>query len=204
MKKGQTKTIKIPGRWSGESVKIDAYYLGAGQFSKCYTHDGFVYSFVKDGQRESDYSKQALSTIRESGNPHIPEFENLNNLDSFDGQIYKSPLYNPLKNGEIHAWQTAKKLKNIWESHWVNSDINLSGYESNLILIEKFKESGKFTDQLINAIELINDAGHEYGENYILEFPLRNMVVNSIGDLILLDVLFNVNAILEKRKHQKS
>lgn len=201
MKKGDFKTIELPGKWTGESVKIYAQFLGAGAFAKCYKYGESVYSYVKDGKRESDYSKQAIAGLRNLKNCHIPDIENLNNLENFDGQVYKSKFYNDLTNKSINAWNQAKILKKVWRNHEIG--LHETGYTDNLILINEFKNAG-INENIINAIDEINTACHDYGEDYYMEFPTRNLKVDESGNLILLDIIFNQRAIRERPKWNRS
>jgi len=104
MKKGQYKRLRIPTNRFGESIEIDSEYLSKGEFATCYKSGEWVYSFVKNGEKESDYSKQAIAVFVDNKNPHIPNFERLEDLEGFDGEIntqYLIMIFRLLKNNRL-------------------------------------------------------------------------------------------------------
>jgi hypothetical protein len=189
MKKGESKIISIPGKWENESLKIEVEFLGKGSFTTCYTDKKSVYSFVKTyGLKEVDYSKQGIA-LYTSNNPYIPDFKILGDLDNFE--VFKSPLYHPLKKENKIAWNEAKILTKIWSHYFGNS--SKSNYDINKDLI--IDCTGLLTDELIEALTSINDAMSNYGDTYRFEFPVRNLAVDDTGHLILLDIIFNTHAL---------
>ena len=194
MKKNQIVKIKIPNENPNsreDFIIINARFLGAGEFAKCFLYDNFVYSFVKYGNRESDYSKEAISLYTDENNPHIPEFEKLDSPSDFY-MIFKSPYYKELTTENKEAWKIAKELKRIWQN--TQYSIHKNGWNTNEDIINRLKESAIIPDSIIEAIESINVACSNYGLDYYLEFPKRNLKVNDNGELILLDCIFNSKA----------
>lgn len=186
MKTGDIKRIKILNGW-GEEFPIDARYLGRGAFATCYEADGFVYSFVKanDAHNHTDYSKEALSEWASGLN--VPEFEKMGIME--DGRaLYKSPLYNPLTPKNKVAWNQFR----ILESAWKKTSYKKFGYEFNYTLIDSVRDV--LPIELIESLESINSACSNYGDSYYFEFPRRNLKIDSNGNLILLDVIFNSHA----------
>lgn len=193
MKHGDYKKITIIDSW-GESKQIDAQFLGKGAFATCYhVNESVVYSFVKNG-RESDYSKEAISLFCNQNNPYIPKIDKLGIYGNDTGILYSMPYYHPLKAQHKDAWHEFKTLKLIHEQtkgEYIHN--NLNGYEFNNAFIANLR--GHVSDDLLDALININDSCADYGLYYRFEFATRNLKVDSSGHLILLDVIFNAEAL---------
>ena len=185
----KTKTIILPN-----GSKLQARFLGAGSFAKCYlAEDGFVYSFLKQDTSEFDYSKEGIALWADSDNSHIPQIESLGEDDK-NNQVYKSVYYsNSLQAKNKAAWQEYKTLKKIWltvKSEYGNDHNNQI---INLARAEGVKES------ICDALQSINDAlGNYSARDYFFEFRPVNLKVSDSGELILLDVIYNKKALNQK------
>lgn len=178
MKKGDIKKI----RFCNESH--NAEFLGKGSFNTCYVLNNSVVCFVKIGRdsNHTDYSKDILKDSIDS--PHIPLIEYLD--DNYQHKIYKMPLYKKLTTGSP-AYKQAKILNKKWLEF--QYDTKKENYYNNQNLI--FSLVGILPESLIEALHSINDNSVNYSYNYRFEFPLRNMMEDESGNLILLDVIFN-------------
>jgi hypothetical protein len=185
MKKGDLKTITILDNW-GKSVKIEARFLGRGSFAACYEIDGVVYSFVKQGKRETDYSKEAIAEF--AIGEHLPNIEKIGFFDN-GTMLFKSKLYQPLTPEHKTAWKQFR----IMESAWKKCEIGESDYNFNYEVIEALR--GQIEPSIIESLESLVDACGNYGDSYRLEFNKRNLKVDETGKLILLDVIFNRKAL---------
>jgi hypothetical protein len=185
MKKGDLKKITILDGW-GEPVKIEAEFLGRGDFATCYKVDEVVYSFVKQGERETDYSKEAAAEF--AIGEHLPDIEKIGTFD--DGtMLFKSKLYQPLTPEHKTAWKQFR----ILESAWKKCRVSESDYNFNYEIIQTLR--GQIEPSIIESLESLVDACGNYGNSYKLEFARRNLKVDETGKLILLDVIFNRKAL---------
>lgn len=189
MKKGDIKTIKIPSKWAEEIEEIQAEFLGAGEFARCYRKDNTVYSFVSSHKKEVDYSKQAIAGIN-TKNIFIPDIENLGILGNIGIMVYKMAFYQDLKPENKTAWSQFKTLQKACEN--INVNDYKFGYDRNNLIIDSVREV--LPVELIEALENINSACSNYSQNYYFEFQQRNLKVDEQGNLILLDVIFNAHA----------
>jgi len=193
MKKGDFTTIELP-----DNTTKTVQFIGAGSFAKCYTDGESVYSFVKHGLKYTDYSKEGIALWANKENPYIPNYESLGDFNDGEGNLYKSPLYSPLTAKNRDAWNEYKLLKSI-TLNWTEIKSCYSPADQNEKLIDKFENSGKFNPILIEALRDINNSLRNYGDSYCFEFPKCNLKVDSSGHLILLDVIFNRDALKESK-----
>jgi len=195
MQKGKLKNIRIPNKWN-QYKTLEARYLGRGSFSICFESGGMVYSFVKHGIKETDYSKEIISEWVNKENPHIPEIQKIGNMESDNGIIYQCPLYKPLTSKNRIAWSQFKIVESIWnELRFSFSHRTTPAYIQNQNIIESVKNNASIPKSLIEALQDINDSAMNYGNHYYFEFAKRNLCVDEDGNLILLDVIFNKNAL---------
>lgn len=197
------KKINIPISKTEDSI-IEAEYIGAGSFAKCYRVGDSVYSLVKIPARyEVDCSKEIVSNI-DSDNPHLPKIQTLGENNKLEN-VYKMPYYKKLY-AKDSAYKEAKKLINLFNNQlWSGIYSNKKPYDSyyaNIEFIELCKKE-KIADSIIEALELINDSSSNYGSYYQFEFFMQNLKISESGHLILLDVLFNRIALDEMRNAKK-
>lgn len=193
MKKGDTKTIELINGW-GELYKVKARFLGAGAFAKVYEYENSVYAIVNHGQKHSDYSKEAVANFASGLN--VPEIEVLGHTDS--AIIYKMPLYQPLTTKNYKAWDNFRMLLKCWNQ--TSGKVFRSGLDFNYSFLDRVKESA-LDEEIKESVESIISAGSNYGDNYRIEICKRNLAVDDKGNLILLDILFNADAL--KRNQNK-
>ena len=109
------------------------------------------------------------------------------------------PYYDKLAVGSV-AYKQAKILYNAWAKNF-QYDTSKDNFTNNHDFIKSLQWSN-LPESLTNALKKIIDESGNYGLQYRLEFPLRNMAQDSEGNLILLDVLFNPYAL--KHYYKKS
>lgn len=147
-----------------------------------------VYLVVKD----EDASKEILSGCE---SPHIPQLERVGSIG--DAYLWQTRYYSPLTASSREAWKTFKMLAACNEdarrkfyavrgNHW--------GAEANRATVELAKAEGIETP-LLEALHLLTEQAAQYGESYTFEFARRNLAVDREGRLILLDPLFDLEAI---------
>lgn len=193
---------------NGDTVMLE--YLGAGMFHTCYldTTTKRVYSVTKDRDIEGavDYSKEILShpQLGCDPSPHIPTVEYVGDLEGSDRRVYRMPVYQKLR-AKINqdAWFYLKRLeqarKDAWDAiyqKWVASRqlrITDIGVFVNQRVLELMDVPG-VPESLKEALNSLYEAAQNYGTSYVFEFSPRNVMVDENGTLILLDVLFNLEA----------
>ena len=192
---------------SGETVSLER--LGQGMFHTCYVDQTAkqVYSIIIEREAGSDYSKEILEFCEE--NAHLPPVERCGYIDDSDRRVYRMPLYEPLKAANRDAWDLLKRLESARADAWRSivdeqvtprkmriSDI---GALVNRRVIEIMNAPG-VPQSLKDALEELADTAANYGSGYVFEFSRRNVMVDGAGVLILLDTLFNLEAVEDIRK----
>jgi len=196
----KTQTIKLPNAW-GEYESHDAEFLGRGSFATCYRIGNRVYSFVKNGDKNNDYSKEAIAEF--ASGLHVPDIRSEGDSQDEKHKIYSMPFYSRLMKESPFAWQQAKKLQVIWKrilssSAWQGSK-NTWGYEYNNKIIDAARIEG-LPESIIESLESIGNACANYGDKYFFEFSNRNLKIDAQGNLIFLDIVFNGQALFDLRK----
>ena len=187
---------------SGETVLLEK--LGKGMFHTCYLDPKTqqVYSITIERDMASDYSKEILSNC--DANPHIPPVEALGYLDNSDRRVYCMPHYQPIRAAHKTAWNLLKSLEQARADAWNaiysrevathkmrGTDI---GYLVNQLTCGVMDRPG-VPQSLKDALDILRGESANYGSSYIFEFSRRNVMVDSTGNLILLDVLFDMEAL---------
>lgn len=180
---------------SGEQVEVER--IGKGRFTTAWRNSHYVYLQVN----EADLSKQLLMSLSRHGNPHIPELTHLE--DSW----YREPLYRPLtatKSGD--AWKQYRYLAKLAETCYRDAVRKPWGTRTTAHedatkakqLLEDALQTEDSVKQLPATLreavyDIINET-YNYGA-YWLEFSKRNLAVDSVGTLILLDPVFDLEYI---------
>ena len=114
-----------------------------------------------------------------------------------------------MKAANRDAWDLLKRLESARADAWRSivdeqvtprkmriSDI---GALVNRRVIEIMNAPG-VPQSLKDALEELADTAANYGSGYVFEFSRRNVMVDGAGVLILLDTLFNLEAVEDIRK----
>ena len=192
---------------SGETVSLER--LGAGMFHTCYVDRTAkqVYSITIEREQGSDYSKEILEFCEE--NPHLPPVERCGYIDGSDRRVYRMPLYEPLKAANRESWDLLKRLESARADAWRSivaeqvtprkMRIGDIGALVNRRVIEIMDAPG-VPQSLKDALEELANTAANYGSGYVFEFSRRNVMVDGAGVLILLDTLFNLEAVEAMRR----
>lgn len=214
-KKPTTLTYEINS--NGDEESIEATQIGKGAFATAYLGvDGMVYLVVVDG---TDPSKGMLVDINRYGaQPHIPIVEwvgwtTVRRKGRYeDATVYRSPLYKaPLrKSDSAIAWTMKKELDKALEysndqmswkertSCWYTPKLR-QGVSDYLQDAKKPKGiTKKKWETFVESVDELAKEGGNYGEMQF-EFPARNLATDAKGQLILLDVLFDKEALVKQR-----
>lgn len=190
---------------SGTSYRLKR--LGKGAFSTAYEIEGsgVVISEVRDVMgTQIDFSKTILSEIvRDSPIRHLPHIVYLGSADNatlFAMPKYKVPLR---KEDSPTAWKQATVLDRC--NHDGSSSVppnqwHVRGHEIRDNVLECVRS--KIPPDLLAALETLSDYANNYGPGYLFEFPKRNLGTDEKGDIILLDVIFDIES-LRLSQHAK-
>jgi hypothetical protein len=196
MKTNRTKTIRIPNAW-GEFENVNAEFIGAGSFCKCYRVGNRVYSFLKI-ENNTDLSKEAISLFASGAN--VPQIEREGYNEDDTRLIFSMPFYSPLNRQNLQAWNQFQIMRKTWKGN--RRGLDEIGYNYNVRLIELFQAAG-IPESITESLTSINDACSNYGQEYTFEFALRNTKINQNGDIIFLDVIYNSQALIDFRKQMR-
>lgn len=206
---------------TGEVLTLER--LGKGMFHTCYVDrtKGEVYSVTIERESGSDFSKEILSNPQlgcgGTDNPHLPKVEYLDELDK-GNRVYRMPLYFPLKAANRGAWAQFKALEAARRRAWneVMEEQGLRGWgaKPKMRMVDIGYLVNRRTEKLLmlepsvpeplqDAIHELTEAAGSYGEGYCLEFSRKNCMIDKAGNLILLDCLFNLEAVEGIRNAQR-
>lgn len=147
--------------------------------------------------------KELLSMAHDSDarNPHIPSVEKLGH--THDKTVYVMPLYRvPLrKSHDIGAWKDYLAIKRCHDRALKAVGRVRSGYDVNFETVECAKESG-LRRSVVDALETLMDTAANYGSEYAFEFSPRNLGTDADGNLVLLDVLYDKEALVRRRMNR--
>lgn len=192
-----TKRFRLFDQDTGDTVTLEL--LGKGMFADVYydaAHPDRVFAIIPDDK--GDYSKEILASIQEDGNqnPFLPQVKR--GGDTADARVFVMPRYFvPLRAEHKKAWAQYRKLKTCIDQAPVSRSIH-DGHKRADAVVSCVEASGDA--ELIEALELLRDYMATYGSSYTFEFAPRNLGVDASGHLILLDVVFDLEAAQKLRK----
>ena len=194
--------------------KVPLKQIGKGFFSKAFlTTSGtpYVYLVTREGVRGSDYSKRMLSDLTEDEkfSPYLPRVVAVGCLPSGEC-VYRMPLYRaPLRKGDsLVAWEQYRALQKCWDEaanlilfQWTG-ETGLVEYGGDRLMdaIIDCAETSGLEPGLVRALRLLADAASTYDPAYTFEFVARNLATTDNGHLILLDAVFSMRSMMEKRE----
>lgn len=192
---------------TGEVISVEL--IGKGRFSEAWRNCTNVYVITRSRNWGTDYAKEMLSRLDdEDRGKHIPKVEYLDDIDGRDDRVYKMPLYQPLTAKCGVAWAQFKVLQTSVKQAFNEAQRRLAWNEKfnlhnavdiNDRTIELCKERGLDTG-LVECLQLLRDNITNYGSTWLFEFRKANLYVDTDGNLILLDVLFDMEVMKQARK----
>jgi hypothetical protein len=192
--------------------------IGKGLFSKAYlTKSGtpYVYLITKEGAKGADYAKRMLSDLTEDEefSPYLPRVTAVGCLPT-DECVYRMPLYNaPLKKNKDAplAWEQYRMLEScleeaknqvFWSAFPRGINMTYLGHALMDAVVVCAENKGA-EPGLIRALTLLKDTAGDYGADYAFEFSPRNLATTDNGHLILLDTVFSMKSVRERRLEGK-
>jgi hypothetical protein len=188
-------------RHGGGSLKVDTDFIGKGEFTRAYRTKGKRPKVITLTAGTDDYSKEILAMISDNTrSKHLPFVKRVGygpkDEQVFEMLLYKAPLR---KSDSPTAWEQAKVLRKCLEqAHRQVGHSYHDGYRVNMATIDCAKRA-KLPRALIRALELLASTAATYGSTYVFEFPNRNLATDKKGNLILLDVVFDREAMMRRR-----
>ena len=183
-----------------DNKNIEVKRLANGAFSRVYqgVENGIIYALVEDNS--GDYTKEAIADWTDHNNPHIPQIkrESINNslssLPYLDFYVFSMPHYGVTK-GE--ARKTARQLIDLWWEFMARNPIR--NHNAEWLFYDRCDAflntlEGDFSDTLIDALESILGAMTNYSQAVNWDFKMDNFKMDNEGNLILLDVIFDITA----------
>jgi hypothetical protein len=186
---------------------VEVERIGKGAFSTVYREvggAGRVFAVSADETPDKEIVSFAHDALPE--NPHIPAIEKFGH--TADGKtVYAMPHYRaPLRKGDSpDGWRDYVKLKKCHDEtfeearrknyHATPYDL---GYPVSFATVECAKES-QVSSAVTEAVERLMNEASSYGATYGFEFPPKNLATDDHGNLVLLDVLFDLEAMARQR-----
>jgi hypothetical protein len=192
IKKVESIVIELDG------VVIDrATRFGRGRFTTAYRSGNTVYTLVR-----GDYTKEAV-WLYAGKSIHIPQTEQIGSYEvrpvkgeAYDMYVYRMPYYDKLTATSKEAWAQFKVLAKLWDQAYRTAIAKYPKvpswcYGEVLQVLNCLVQESELPDSLKEAFESVADAGASYGAEIGVEILRRNLKVDSSGNLILLDILFD-------------
>lgn len=192
-------------------VEIPVTFLGKGRFSEAYANCANAYVITRERSWGTDYSKRIIYNM-DSDNIHLPKIELIGLLDGCKSDVFKMPLYNKLTAFNKEAWSYYKELSKIKAEVWYKSQEYIRGnvYKYNAYMVvqdiaRQVEDSKILPDSIKEAIQLLEvelvDNGYH---SWMFEFERKaNLMVDNKGNLILLDVIFDME-LLENSRNRRN
>lgn len=165
--------------------EVHCQWLGKGMFCQAWQNKNDVYLIVDS---VNDPSKEILCSIyKEEGKvKHLPGCQRIDTYG--DKYVYLMPYYRNITAKDKEAWKQYRELKNFRES--ISSFAHKCQHDVNLEVLKFIPKS-----PIRNALELLLNWSTNYGDQIGWEFSPRNLGVDSRGNLILRDVMFDCEKI---------
>jgi hypothetical protein len=186
------------------------HLLGDGSFATAYEIGtrGIVVAEVHDvGGKPVDYSKTVLAELLDVNQDilHLPRVVYLGTTgvsELFGMPKYKVPL-NKKKNPL--AWAQADILQQCSDraQSLINHKFATRGYQARAQTITCATKNRSIPRTLVHDLTLLSKHADQFGTGNLFEFPARNLGTDEHGNLILLDVLFDIKALRAAQRAAK-
>ena len=177
--------------------------IGRGMFSTIYQRidpgdeHGMVYAVVMRGVWDKHIAAEAHGYLPD--NPHLPAVETLGAL--VDGRsVHRMPFYRTPYRSRDAKPEDARAFKIIQAcADEVRAVRGQTGFDTMNRVISCIEERGGVPPDLLEAIEVLAAIAPEHAKAYDMEFTPRNAATDYEGNLVLLDLLFDRNALRRRR-----
>lgn len=196
---------------TGHSVALPKR-LGKGHATTAYLGaDGWVYLFTSHEAR--DPAKEVLESVVARGkSKHLPGIEFIGHTR--DASIWRMPVYQAatgdvskqarlLAKCAAEAYTAAgKRGWGAWNDRGQRARRLTEARRDTLACAAKLAKAKKIPGAVVPALRRLADATENYSESWLFEFPPRNVMQDAKGNLILLDVIFDQQALLDYRRRK--
>jgi hypothetical protein len=193
---------------SGERISVRK--IRQGSFSKVYEINNDPYNIlvntkggISDKEILSGIYEDELSLSPDDRNPHLPQVREIGFAQ--DGRFYVMKKYKmPLRKGDTEDWSDYLSIKRCWveaqslvynrnsNRKYKTEYYNLGGEILNEVVNCAIKNNIK--QSLIEALESLKNSASAYGGEYGFEISPRNVGSDEYGNLVLVDVIFDMKA----------
>ena len=181
--------------------------VGKGTFATVYQVEGDTKRVVIEVP-DDIYDKEILAEVyrQQEGrkNPHLPAIEYAGTTRT--GRLYLMDRYKmPLRKANTKNWKDYQALRACWEEALRNVQgrhnyraFMYSGHEILNETVECSKKH-KVKKSIRDALGELRDWSANYGSSYTFEISPRNVGTDAKGNLVLVDVLFDMNKLAKAR-----
>ena len=198
---------------SGHTLQVKK--IRQGSFSR-------VYEIASDPEnmlvntRDDVYEKEILSGIHteqlslspDEVNPHIPQVREIGYAKN--GKLYIMKKYKmPLRKSDSEDWSDYLSVRKCWLEA---QDIVRNRYNKRGVKIQYYHLGNEIFNEtvdcaiknnvkvsIVEALEMLRDQASMYGSEYGFEISPRNVGTDEYGNLVLVDVLFNMKEMHKMR-----
>lgn len=204
-------------RYAAKTVRL--IQIGKGHSTTAYQGDDqWVYLITKHDAR--DQAKDVLVDINQFAedrefSKHYPYIEAVGFISkgNEDDYVYRMPYYRRVTASDKIAWHSAQILSKLLDEAWVYAnyqariqyrdlgftDLSAKAYDCREKLAE-LVDTTRIPETLKEAVKFMAERLSDYEEGWCFEFPKRNLSVDEEGNLVLLDVIFNIIELDKLRK----
>lgn len=188
-------------------VTIAVRRLGEGSFATAW-QDVAVPSrvWVRVPWASLDFSKELVARLlQKMDNPHLPFIRQVGRDEA--ATFYVMPFYHmPLRKGNlsVEGWAQAKALRACHKAAYANAwkwgiDVSVKAREDILACARRDPVLAA-SPLLLEAIEGLHEFAYDYGRGAAFDsFTSRNLGADSEGRLVLVDAIFNQEAIARRK-----
>lgn len=178
----------------GPTIDLRLRRIGGGSFKTAYrTTNGNrnVIVLTKGRLNRQSYDSEILASCEAMA--HIPRCSRIGYLD--DCQAYEMPYFRPFTkaNASPRAWRTFLAMRRAQNYAHRPADV-YDGYKWTRGAVEALHTDKECQRGVLRAIEEILENTWNYGATYQTEFSQRNLGVTVSGAMVLLDIVFDAEA----------
>jgi hypothetical protein len=174
----------------GKAYRVER--IGKGRYSTAWRSGDTV--FVQTS--EKDYGKELLCYL--SGTPHLPTIEAIGSHGAYNW--YKMPFYRKLTTRSTGAWADFRYLQELQKTaeQMARRTVGFRNDDHyphicNHNLVELVEGAPILAPRYSDSLAKLSDWCCNYGQSWLIEtLQPRNCAVDSHGELILLDPVFDL------------
>lgn len=179
--------------------------IGKGMFATVYREvggAGRVFSVVAEGVFDKEIAADAHG--EDPRNPHLPRIVRFG-MTTDDRIIYEMPFYRaPFRAADASpASRRAFTILRKCIASAPGPGLHERGYDVASRKLECIvAASASLPPKLVEAVQALHDTSTNYDDQYDFEFVPRNVATDEHGNLVLLDVLYNLDKVVRRGARQ--